>query len=76
MTARRATVEILKSFDDLIKNPRYNSLDKPKFDFDVKEVKKRLVDIYVDEEKDRNALLKEDGGSGRISSRRSTHSAR
>ena len=39
-------------------------------------MKKRLVDIYVEDEKDRNTRPKEEGGSGRMSSRRSTYSAR
>lgn len=50
LTARRATVQILKNLDELIKDKKYLVTDKPKFEFDSKKVAKGFCDTYINED--------------------------
>ena len=53
LTARRATMKILRRFDRLIKAEKYKVGGKrPKFDFDSKEVAANFCDIYIDEDEE------------------------
>ena len=48
LTARRGTLRILKKFDKLIKDTKYNA-SQPKFEFDHAKVAKNMVDTHIDE---------------------------
>jgi len=51
LTARRATVKILRSLDSLMKDSRYKVKKEhaPKFDFDRKKVAAGFCDTFVQE---------------------------